>query len=118
MSVLDYIPCKGETFSAPSETVPNQAIPIRDIYRRYKAGTLPPIARQPFYDSSADPDDALSIDIDLVDKDEAFRRAQEIRKRIALKRQKVKNKPDLEPSRKVVDTKPSEVSKPPEKGEN
>lgn len=84
MSRLDYKPCKGETFSAPSLTVPNQAIPVKDIYRRYKAGTLPPIARQAFYDKTCTPDDALGIDVDLVDKQEAFERAQAIRRRINL----------------------------------
>lgn len=37
---------KGTTFKGKSQTAPDQSLTIREVIRRFQAGTLPPIAKE------------------------------------------------------------------------
>lgn len=46
---FDYKTCKGEDFTLPSETIPDQAMSVPEMIRRTKAGLPVTGVRVPFY---------------------------------------------------------------------
>lgn len=57
--------CKGETIKGISQTVPNEALTVREVITRFANGTLPPIAKtERVY--SGDMEDIRFLDISEV----------------------------------------------------
>lgn len=60
----------GQCDFSPSLTVPDMSYTIRELLERFTAGTMPPIARQSYYEESPDIDNPDPLDngnFDLVD---------------------------------------------------
>lgn len=60
----------GQTFTLPSETVPDMSYSIRELLARFTAGTMPPVARDVYYEENPDinnPDPVDSPNFDIVD---------------------------------------------------
>lgn len=52
----EKFPDTGELNTMPSETVPDGALSVREILRRFTTNTLLPIAKTPYYDEEANYD--------------------------------------------------------------
>lgn len=68
-----------EVNNEPSETIPDQSLTIKEILQRFKAGTLPPIQKETYFEDDPDidnPDPMYRPDFDLVDWEAAKRKLE------------------------------------------
>lgn len=91
---FNYLDYPGEVNNLPSETVPDQAMSVREILQRYARGLpLTEAGRVPIWAESPEDDDLPDIKtLDLAERQE-IKEAAEAELLTIKKRQNAKNKP-------------------------
>lgn len=81
---------ESEFNTAPSMTIPDLTLSVRDIYNRFRLGTLPAeLVHDVLYDESDDFDSVLAEHIEHYDLVDADRELAKLRQKFELMRNKV-----------------------------
>lgn len=102
-NILNYEPSEGHYFTQPSQTVPDQAMSVREIMTRYANGQSVGGSHTEYWDENEDNIGINLKNLDLVD-------IQEMKKYNTKKIDKLKS--DLEEAKKNLTATPSENIEP------